>query len=287
MRIIAVLFVSLSINLGLSQTDSIKVLSWNVFLRPGILNDGQTKRADSIAAYLNASGADVLILQEVFHRRARKKLVKALSTDYSHFTKIGPVSFWGVSSGVMIASKGSILSTKHLSFKKGTGADKMAKKGGVAATITHNSSKVHIVGTHLQAGGGKDKESIRRRQVKKLKRLSEKIKDLSDAPIIYAGDFNIPFGSDNFEFLKDTLNVACKKPMSDVKATSNFSDSDLYPSEGKPQWIDFVLIEKGHKLKTLECYIEEPKAVYGKSDERRRLSDHNPIINVISIPNDN
>lgn len=287
MRIIAVLFVILSINLGLSQTDSIKILSWNVFLRPGILNDGQTKRADSIAAYLNASGADVLILQEVFHRRARKKLVKALSSDYSHFTKIGPVSFWGVGSGVMIASKDSITNTKHLSFKKGTGADKMAKKGGVAATIVHESKKLHIVGTHLQAGRGKDKEYVRRRQVKKLKRLSEKMKELRDAPIIYAGDFNIPFGSDNFDFLKDTLNVACKKPMGDVKATSNFSDSDLYPSEGKPQWIDFVLIEKGEQLKTLECYIEEPKAIYGKSEERRRLSDHNPIINVISIPNDN
>ncbi len=287
MRTFVFIFVSFFLQLAIAQTDSIKVLSWNVFLRPSILKDAQKKRTDSIASYLNESGADVLILQEVFHRTARKKLIRSLSKEYSYFTKIGPISFWGVSSGVMIASKDSIIATKHLSFKKGTGADKMAKKGGVAATIVHNSNKIHIVGTHLQAGRGKDKESIRRRQVKKLKRLSERMKELRDAPIIYAGDFNIPFNSENFDFLKDTLNITCKKPMGDLKATSNFSDSDLYLSDGKPQWIDYVLIEKGQRLQTIECYIQEPKAIYGKAKERRRLSDHNPIINVISILNDN
>jgi phospholipase C len=287
MKIIVVLFVFMTLHAVSAQTDSIKVLSWNVFLRPAILKDGQIKRVDSISAYLNNTGADVLILQEVFHRRARKKLIATLSEHYSYFTKIGPKSFWGVPSGVLIASKDSMSATRHLSFKKGASADKMAKKGGIAATIIHNSKMIHIVGTHLQAGRGTDKEIIRRRQVKKLKRLSNNMKDLRYAPIIFAGDFNIPFGSDNFDFLQDTLNVSCKKPTGIVKATSNFSDSDLYPTTGKPQWIDFVLIERGQQLKTSDCYIVEPRAFYGKSLKKRRLSDHNPIINVISIPNEN
>ena len=68
---------------GYNQQDSIKVLSWNVFLRPSFLNDGQMERAQEIADYLKNSDADVLVLQELFHSRARKVLRKALKKNLS------------------------------------------------------------------------------------------------------------------------------------------------------------------------------------------------------------
>lgn len=272
--------------LAKAQEDSIQVLSWNVFLRPAILNDGQLDRVDSIAAYLNRSGADVLVLQEVFHRKARKQLTGALSENYPYITKPGPLSFWGISSGVMIASKDSIHLTKRISFQKSTGSDRMAKKGGIAATIERNNQNYTIIGTHLQAGKGKERESIRRSQMMKLKSLSASIKELCNSPVIFAGDFNIPFNSENFELMIDSLNVSCTEPEGDIKATSNFTDSDLYPSSGRPKWIDFILTEKNARLKTKKVVIEEPRARYSKNKMKKRLSDHNPIISTIILSNE-
>lgn len=271
---------------AVAQEDSMKVLSWNVFLRPGILQDGQLNRVDSIAAYLNQSEADVLVLQEVFHRKARKQLISTISEKYPFITQPGPMSFWGISSGVMIASKDSITLTKRISFKKGIGSDKMAKKGGVAATVNHNGQNYHIIGTHLQAGKGKERESIRRSQTQMLKKLSASIKEYRNAPIIYAGDFNIAFDSDNFKGLIDTLNVAFQKPGGDVLNTCNFLDSDLYPTNDNPKWIDFIFTEKSKRIRTKKCVIEEPRAKYAGKRQKARLSDHNPIISTILLSNE-
>lgn len=266
-----------------AQEDSLKILSWNVFLRPAILKDGQLERVDSISAYLNRSDADVLVLQEVFHGKARKKLIANISNEYPYVTKAGPMSFWGISSGVLIASKDSIHLTKRISFRRGIGSDKMAKKGGIAASISHNGKNYNIIGTHLQAGKGKERESIRRSQMLRLKKLSASIKEMCNAPVIYAGDFNMPFKSENFELLIDSLDVSCAKPESDIQATSNFADSDLYPSNGKPKWIDFIFTEKNKGLETSNCVIEEPRARYRKDRKKERLSDHNPIISTVML----
>lgn len=285
MRVLTLIFLFI-LSANCMAQDSLKVLSWNVFLRPAILADEQIKRVDSIAEYLNHSNADVLVLQEVFHRRARKKLVEQIEETYPHITRIGPLSFWGISSGVMIASKDTITRTKRINFKRGTGADKLARKGGVAATIKHGNGHVNVIGTHLQAGKGKERESIRLSQMMKLKKLSKSVDTQQDIPLIYAGDFNIQFDSDNFKKLIDSLGVVIEKPSGDVTNTSNFPDDDLYPSSGDPQWIDFILIEDRPNVNIRRCSIEEPKARFVKGKKKERLSDHNPIITTIIIKND-
>src|SRR3989338_7661048 len=88
-----------------SQTDSLKLVSWNVFLRPAFLRDGQLERVGGIGNYLIDTQADVLVLQEVFHHRARKRLSEALKVAYPYRTKVGKTSFFGISSGVLIFSK--------------------------------------------------------------------------------------------------------------------------------------------------------------------------------------
>ena len=65
----------------LCQTDSLKILSWNVFLRPSIMKDSQMERVDSVAKFLIKSNADILVLQELFHRRARIRISKLLKKN--------------------------------------------------------------------------------------------------------------------------------------------------------------------------------------------------------------
>ena len=127
-------------------------------MRPGILSDGQMDRVSSIGTYLIYSGADVSVLQEVFHRRARKRLLQELDDWYEYHTSLGPKSFFGVSSGVLIFSKHPIIEEKFVSYSKSKGADGLAKKGAVLAKIRFGKQDIHIVGTHLQAGSSSSKK---------------------------------------------------------------------------------------------------------------------------------
>tara|TARA_B110000285_G_scaffold34800_1_gene37096 strand:+ start:2277 stop:3137 length:861 start_codon:yes stop_codon:yes gene_type:complete len=263
--------------IGNSQSEkSLNIVSWNVFLRPGILNDNQMGRVDNISTYLISTDADVLVLQEVFHKKARKSLLKKLTPAYKFRSRIGKRSFWGVSSGVVILSKHQITQEEQVSFKKATGSDKMAKKGAVSAVIQFYNSKIQVIGTHLQAGGGKKRRNIRKSQIKQLQSLE----DSTAVTSLYVGDFNIENASDSYIAMMVTLDCVNDEIKGENKTTSNFSDQELFPTSGKSKWIDFILLKKWHakskeKVRYKKSKIESPKFL--KKGRISRLSDHNPI----------
>lgn len=260
-----------------AQKEQLEVVSWNVFLRP-LLNDNQNGRVDSIGAYLNKSNADILVLQEVFHRKTRKKLIKTLSEKYPEHTHVGPTSFFGISSGVIIFSKYKILDEAHISFRKSKGIDGIAKKGGVAAIIEFANRKIKIIGTHLQAGEGSKKNQIRAKQIKRLKKLFPKRKV---SATIYAGDFNTKVKSDEFETILNTLNCENDVITGKNNFTANFNDHDLFEAEGTPEWIDFILLSQNSTGTFFKTYIEEPFCLIDA--KLSRISDHNPIRSIISF----
>ena len=188
-----------------AQTDTLKVMSWNVFLRPGILSDGQMDRVSDIGRYIVYHGGDVIVLQEVFHKRARKRLLQKLDGWYEYHTSVGPKSFFGVSSGVMIFSKYPIIEEKFVSYSKSKGADGLAKKGVVLAKIRFGKQDVHIVGTHLQAGASSAEKSVRKSQLTELANAVKLIEDSSI--VIFAGDFNISPDEKLFAYLSNSLEV--------------------------------------------------------------------------------
>lgn len=259
------------------EPHSIELVSWNVFLRPGFMPDNQMGRVDSISAYLNNSNADVLILQELFHFRARHRLIKTLSVRYPYHSNVGKSSFLGVSSGVMIFSKTEIIREKHVYFKRAIKADQLAKKGGVLAVILINEKPIEIIGTHLQAGGEEKGIEIRKTQIEQLKSLPSN----KNQPTIFAGDFNISSGSDAYLELLIALKCMNKKPSGSLQNTANFSDHNLMKTTGKPNWIDFILTSKKDKIQSLLSRIEQP--MFLKNGKRKRLSDHNPIFSTIDL----
>ena len=281
MRFILVVFLVLSYSFGTmaQSSNALRLVSWNVFLRPGILNDGQLERIDSIAKYLENTDADVLVLQEVFHRSSRKKLSTLLHKKYPNRTKVGRTSFFGVSSGVLIFSKHEIVEEKHVSFKHATGSDRLAKKGGVSVLIKFKNKLTQIIGTHLQAGGGNKRINIRKNQIKKLKTLS----NTSDSVItsIYAGDFNIDQKSEAYLDLLQTLKCKNDLPKGEIKSTANFSDQELMEAKGRAKWIDFILLRNKRKAHYKKSIIQSPRCRI--RNKLVRLSDHNPIHSSIII----
>ena len=275
---LTLLFIFLG-SIALGQKDTVSVMSWNVFLRPAILKDGQMDRVDSISTYLKKSDHDILVLQEVFHRKARKKLISELQEKYPYATMRGPSSFWGVSSGVLILSRFPIEKTNFIAFRKATGSDALAKKGVMKANIRIGNELVQVYGTHLQAGGGEKRHKIRQRQLNVIRRFMAHEEDSTIQ--ILAGDFNIQNPSPYFDSISHKLEVELPELSGTYTATSNFGDQDLFETTGNARWIDFIFIRKHRKSAVIKTEIDEPR-MHLESD-RKRLSDHNPIISKIEI----
>ena len=257
------------------SSDSLKIVSWNVFLRPGILKDKQLERVDSIAASILKMDADVVVLQEVFHKKSRKRLIASLSKSYPYHSKIGKKTFWGVPSGNCIFSKDSIESQQFVYYKRAMKADKLAKKGAIEININHHGKMFNIFGTHLQAGGGADGAKIRCSQIEQLAAMS----DPSDhTTSLFAGDFNIKYKDSLYDFLSEKLNIENFDPRNKELGTANFSDHTLTSASGKSKWIDFIFIKLPNRIRFRSSHIEEPRCFINK--KRSRISDHNPIITV-------
>ena len=259
-----------------TQTDTLKVMSWNVFLRPGILSDGQMDRVSGIARYLICCGGDVVVLQEVFHKRARKRLLQKLAGWYEYHTSIGPKSFFGVSSGVVIFSKHPIIEEKFVAYSKSKGADGLAKKGVVLAKIRFGKQDVHIVGTHLQAGVSSKAKNVQKSQLTELANTVNLIGDSSI--VILAGDFNITPDEKLFAYLSNSLEVKLPDLSPPLYATANFADQDLFPAEGDPVWIDYIFLKQTKKAKQKSTWIER---VFSKNQDR--FSDHDMIYSVFEM----
>ncbi|MGB0914663.1 MAG: endonuclease/exonuclease/phosphatase family protein [Crocinitomicaceae bacterium] len=275
---ILVILIIFSSFIGWSQSNdsTLSVLSWNIFLRP-ILNDNQKERVDSISDYLLHSQADVIIVQEAFHHKTRKRLIQNLSTEYPFHSNIGPQGFFRISSGVIIFTKTALLTEKHITFKKAKGIDGISKKGGVDVRLNSFDKSINIIGTHLQAGSGTKKDLIRASQ---YSQLNDTLTNPADVTI-YCGDFNIRWNSSRYKHLLRTLSVYSDSITSDHKFTANFNDHDLFNAEGNPEWIDFILLKNDSQAHFIKTFIEEPR--YQIDNKKARVSDHNPIRSIISL----
>ena len=236
-------------------------------------------RVSEIGNYLKNSGADVLVLQEVFHGGARRELKKQLKSTYPYQTKKGPVTWLGIPSGVVLFSKMPIVKEKVISFSFSKGADRLAKKGAILVTFEKNGQEIAILGTHLQAGSDLSRKKIRNAQINQI---SDVVNDIdSNKILIYAGDFNIQNKSNMFVKLKKKLKSNNPKlnKSSRKAATANFKDNNLYPVTGKPVWIDYIMIRRAEKVLQKSLWVEEPR---GKNRRKnKRLSDHNPVLSIV------
>ena len=151
-----------------ASKDSLRILSWNVFLRPKILKDQQLKRVRHIALTIKKLDADIVLLQEVFHKRAREILIDSLKHLYPYNARNNRKSVFGYSSGLITFSKQKIDKSTSLYFSKSSGSDRLAKKGGLLVDIQTGKQHISVLNTHLQAGSKPKKQRVRMHQVEEI-----------------------------------------------------------------------------------------------------------------------
>ena len=168
--------------------DSLRILSWNVKMLPGI-GKGNNRRAKAVVQQLQQQVYDVIVFQEVFQPRARKILVKKLQQQYPYQTRVlnKKTLAFKTNGGVIILSRHPIKKTKQIRYRQRQGIDRMARKGALLAEIDFKQKPVQVVGTHLQAFGTTD---VMYAQYQQLHAELLKPYEQPLVPQVICGDFN-------------------------------------------------------------------------------------------------
>lgn len=156
-------------------------------------------RAPQLAQFLTESGADVICLQEAFDSTTVRKTIAKTLQQAGYYIIMTPArqEVFGMSAGLLLASKYPIKDVGFLEFSDREGIDARTKKGVLAATVALSENcSVCIATTHMQAGySGQSEQAHIEGRVNQFNQARTFIdafclnKTISDT--FLAGDFNI------------------------------------------------------------------------------------------------
>lgn len=272
-KIILFLLLILCLNIkAQTQTDDLKILSWNIYMLPGITNlskeiDKSDKkgRANEIAEMVNKCNYDIIVFQEAFFNPARRVLSKEILEKYPF--QYGPINpskaSLKTSSGIFVVSKTPLKVLDVIQYNACNGADCFAKKGAALLEGYHNGHRFQILGTHLNAGGP---QWIRIEQYKQIRKLLDEFK-LVDVPQIVCGDMNTH--KEDLAYYNEMLKIL---DVTDIETKS----TQIFTTAKDRSVIDYIFLRKNET----KIYATNKEVLWFKSPVERtkklngNLSDH-------------
>lgn len=259
-----------------SDSGTLKILSWNIYMLPPLAKfTGKQRRAKRIGDLLKDSDFDIVVFQEAFHGAARRKIWRRMRDNFPHV--LGPANRrWyslKTNSGIWILSKIPLKQIAELDFDYCEGIDCWSRKGALVAEGEFNGQTFQILGTHLEAGGSREKKVEQYRELDSL--LTHFRKD--GVPQIAAGDFNTKKFHDTIWYnqMIQILGVEDGPLISEQKFTSDSYINDIKIQRGdkkKQRVIDFIFYRANGLAATINRYVRMPNWQWSK--HRKDLSDH-------------
>lgn len=252
--------------------DTVSILTWNIFMLPRpFVWSHQSERADSIIEIMKKQDVDIIVFQEVFDRKAKKKLRAGLHGTFPYDAGPGYSSFLKQSSGVMIFSKFPIYYDEFLPFKECQDIDCWARKGALYTEIfVNHNKKLQVIGTHMQSKPGFLYDYTRNQQLKSIYKMSKLNREVS-VPVVYAGDFNISESDSLYEGMI-ALFRAGKMNLWGRQRCSMDSDNDLN-DDCEEDLLDYILLDENKSGARL-IKTEIIRFRSNMSKRRKDLSDH-------------
>ncbi len=255
--------------------EKIKILSWNIYMLPGIVKaKGKGERATAIGEKLKDSDYDIIVFQEAFQRKARKRIFSQLKEKFPYQT--GPANQKLIScktnSGIWIFSKHPIVSSHSIIFKNKSGIDAFSRKGGLIAEVMIDKTLIQIAGTHLQNSG---QAWIRQSQCVEFYNRLLKTFYREGVPQIVCGDFNINRErEEEYNFMLQTLRATDGELLGELKYTYDRQQNDLHVELGtKRDLIDYILIRD--QQNQFASTLRQIKMIRGNwAPNHADLSDH-------------
>jgi endonuclease/exonuclease/phosphatase family metal-dependent hydrolase len=294
---------------------TLRVLSYNIWLRPPPFLDGQSSRARALPQQLN--GHDVVVLCEAFRRSLSLKLFTDLAQAYPYQSHPTPprdatdgsgtdgVRLWG--GGVAILSRWPIEARARRSFSGVIGhPDSHANKGVLYARINKQGQRYHIFGTHTQSSpegyvraalravgqdAGARFQAYRDAQFDRMRAFIEEQEISRRDPVVIAGDLNTDRLHEPaaYEGMLQRL-VAAEGPHEEgPSATFDPTRNPLATGE-RPQWIDYVLWSRQHlqpeesRVRVLPLRLERGWRRHPLGRTHHDLSDHYAVAAKLVFP---
>ena len=254
-------------------------------MRPhAITFDGQFRRAKKIGELLKSSDYDIILFQEAFGKKSRKKLRKALGDTFPF--EIEPQNNGKtVNSGLWILSKHEISNTEFIFFNSCKVSDCQSSKGAVLFEVEVNDQPYQFINTHVQAEDGKEFAIVRQEQFEMIRQLLDS--NLREkTPQFILGDLNTAKKvrkeyNTMLEILKASdgeVSIIGETELStETPATWGCANNDLIKKKWKGQTylLDYALQRQtGYPFK-----LRRELKTYTKqwSKKRKHLSDHYAI----------
>lgn len=257
------------------SSQPISVLSWNIkFLPRFIAHIGHypLKRVKPISMRIQESGADIVILQEAFDRKANRRLINSLNTTFP-FTA-GPANQkpgLKISSGILILSKTPLVFLGQTEFNDCKGIDCMARKGALLVETVIDSIRLQILGTHLQDGGPLAYKLNQYQQIAGLLRAHEEY----GTPQIICGDFNTDRTDTNlYRAMLKILRAEDVQSKGSLLYSydQGLNDMETYDPNYR-KLIDYTLL-KANGLPPIQTQREIVRYQYSWHKKHKDLSDH-------------
>jgi len=253
-------------------TKPLKILSWNIYMLPGLTAlapsigfAGKVRRAKAIAQQMKTLDYDIIVWQESFHGKSRRVLKKDLKSVYPY--QYGPANRGGVSfrsnSGISIFSKIPLNELAQIQYHQCKGADCFARKGALMLAGEWEGQAFQIIGTHLQAEGG-DERRIAQCQHIRDELLTVYYKE--GVPQIICGDMNI-----------DKKNPTAYPKMLALYGVKAYElASELKHTNGDKMHIDYIFVKENNHP---NISVEQRAHIFTKSWSKTQqwLSDHHAI----------
>lgn len=263
--------------------ESLKILSWNIYMLPYIsLFNRNADRARVIADKLQDSDCQIIVFQEAFSSKCRNILAKRLAKAYPF--QYGPANKcmlpFRTSSGLWVVSKIPLNQLDKIQFSISKGYDAVARKGAVLFEGDFHGAKFQLLTTHLQADNS---DHIRANQCSEIKEHLLNQYYNSSVPQIICGDFNIDMDDHaNYKQMLHILEANNGEITGDTKFTYDEVDNTLVQNvHGKKRVIDYILVRNDQFIHQIERTV---KTFYSKIGQRpSNLSDHYAMEAVIDF----
>lgn len=257
-------------------SDTLRIFSWNIFMVPPLVfKSDQVNRGKMIAEVLDKSGADVVILQEVFMEKVRKSIHTRLEKTYSYQSgKPQGGGFLKGSSGVWILSRYPIDDLRFVKYKDCKGTDCFSKKGAYLFSVTKNDNKLYMAATHVQSGSHKE---ARQKQFRQLAAESALLPD--SIPLLIIGDLNTDLHAET-EYREMLEILQASDGICEGEKYSYSADNDLakrFFGESN-QFLDYMLLrDKQAKISFMKRTVHKFTSVSFGTYKFNDLSDHHAI----------
>lgn len=198
----------------LLDRDNIRVLTYNIFLRPPLAknneNDWKDDRLEDFLKLLH--NYDVICLQEIFgaYNSRKNKLIRAATKNGLFFyVEQNAPSFYSryiADGGLLILSRFPIVNYSVYFFNYGVLSDSLAQKGALYAQIEIGGGLLHLFNTHTQASYINDLhdlfEASYSTRMDQIKQLADFISDVLNKHYDSSKDLALLCGDMNIDALK-------------------------------------------------------------------------------------